>query len=245
MHFTGCDTCSSLAYNCDPDTGRCVCPALSKGVDCQQCYPNSWGWEHKIGCKLCDCDLTGSIGQSCDLYSGQCVCREGFTGPRCDICLAGYYDHPNCKRCNCNRHGSVLASSNATAICDQQGQCECKPLVTGQKCDQCASSTFGLSHHNPDGCTRCFCFGRSEQCQQSQFTWGQIRAPSARNLSVEYLPQSYVVVIKSEGTEMNREDAEIKVLNNLHLIPSSMGKKSLNSPEKKYVSVPKAASIFR
>lgn len=68
--FVGCETCTSSAYNCDPETGQCVCPSLSRGIDCNQCMPNSYGWEHKKGCKLCDCDYTGAIGQSCDLYTG-------------------------------------------------------------------------------------------------------------------------------------------------------------------------------
>lgn len=149
-------------------------------------------------------------------------------GSRCESCSPGYFGYPKCERCSCNRDGSILSSSNATATCDENGQCSCKALVTGQKCDQCVPSTFGLSKGNPKGCTHCFCFGRSEECEQSEFSWGQIRAPTSRNLSVEYLPQEYVVVIKSEGSQLNREDAEIKVLNNLHLIPSSMGEFNLN-----------------
>lgn len=47
-----CDQCTNSAYICDPDTGRCVCPLLSKGADCQQCYPNAWGWEHRKGCTV-------------------------------------------------------------------------------------------------------------------------------------------------------------------------------------------------
>ncbi len=48
----GCDECHNSAFICDSESGRCVCPELSKGSDCQQCYPNSWGWEHRKGCKV-------------------------------------------------------------------------------------------------------------------------------------------------------------------------------------------------
>ena len=43
--------------------------------------------------------------------------------------------------------------------------------VRGVRCDQCAANTFGLSTGNPDGCTACFCFTRSGQCSQAEFTW--------------------------------------------------------------------------
>lgn len=147
---------------------------------------------------MCDCDHTGAIGQSCDLYSGDCICREGYMGRRCDSCAPGYYGYPECRRCNCNKHGSLTAVAHASnhVQCDDSGQCPCKSLVTGQKCDQCREATFGLHEHHPTGCLRCFCFGRSQDCRQSALTWGQIRSYGSRNLSVEYVPaeNEYVVV---------------------------------------------------
>lgn len=103
--------------------------------------------------------------------------------------------------------------------------------MTGQKCDQCRQSTFGISQKNPDGCTRCFCFGRSQDCQQSDLIWGQIRSYGSRNLSVEYVPSEYeyVVLIQMEGSRMSREDAEIEMMFGLHLIPSSIGNVSIGS----------------
>lgn len=109
-------------------------------------------------------------------------------------------------------------------------------MVFGRQCDQCKSATFGLAAINPDGCTRCFCFGRSQDCEQSEFSWGQIRLQGSRNLSVEYVVKDeddfdfdYVVVIQLEGTKTNREDAEIKNMNNLDLIPSSTGNVSIGA----------------
>lgn len=180
--------------------------------------------------QLCDCDNSGSIGQSCDLYTGHCICREGYMGRRCDQCAAGYYGYPECKRCGCNKHGS-MASKSGVVQCDDLGQCPCKSLVTGLKCDECRQSTFGISKFNPDGCTRCFCFGRSQSCRQSDLIWGQIRSYGSRNLSVEYVPSEYeyVVVIQMEGSRMSREDAEIEMMFGLHLIPSSIGNVSIGS----------------
>lgn len=119
-----------------------------------------------------------------------------------------------------------MYSHHGIVLCDDFGQCPCKSLVTGHKCDQCKPSTFGLAAHNAAGCTRCFCFGRSQECLQSDLTWGQIRAYGSRNLSVEYFPldYEYVVVVQMEDSRTYREDAEIEMMFGLHLIPSSTGK---------------------
>lgn len=200
---------------------------MSKGTDCQQCYPNSWGWEHKKGCKLCECDHNGAIGQTCDLYSGQCVCREGFTGRSCEKCSDGYFGYPACDRCNCNRDGSVTVSTNVSEIiaCDNGGQCPCKTLVVGKKCDTCHASTFGLSRHNIDGCTHCFCFGRSHECEQSKLSWGQIRMAGVRSLNVEYQNEEYVSVDELSENRLTQQDAEITILNGLSVIPGTHGMK--------------------
>lgn len=117
---------------------------------------------------------------------GQCSCREGFTGIKCDYCAAGSYGYPNCQKCGCDVSGTVL-SDGGLLECDDKGQCPCKNLVTGLKCDQCRQATFGLSTTNPDGCTRCFCFGRSQDCQQSEMAWGQARLLGPRNVSIQYI----------------------------------------------------------
>lgn len=121
--------------------------------------------------------------------------------------------------------------------CDYKGQCPCKSLVSGLKCDTCRQATFGLSYDNPQGCTTCFCFKRSQSCQQNNLSWGQIKMPVARNLSIEYVTPAaqtkqdyeYVVVIQMEGTKTHREDAEIKLMNGLNLIPKSIGNVSISA----------------
>lgn len=214
----------NAAYNCDPESGRCVCPSLSKGSDCQQCYPNAWGWQHKKGCEVCDCDHSGAIGQSCDLYTGQCVCREGFTGRRCEQCASGYFGYPMCDRCNCNRDGSIAANSSQAIACDDSGQCPCKRYVQGVKCDQCQTMTFGMTKSNADGCTRCYCFGRSTECEQSNLSWGQIRMAGARSLSVEYQNQEFIVLDEFvENQLLRRQEVDIQRFNGLALMPGVTG----------------------
>lgn len=226
FYFTACESCSNPAFNCDPETGRCVCPSHSKGIDCSQCMPNSYGHVHKKGCKLCDCDHGGSIGQSCDLYTGQCVCREGFTGRRCDECSIGFFDYPRCERCNCNRDGShSQMNASAPIPCDNFGQCSCKASVTGLKCDTCIPTTYGLSKYNSDGCSNCFCFGRSTDCTQSNWSWGVIRATDIRCLSVEYQNLEFVTIQTVSKDQFVSYEANLSTAYGLSMIPGTTGKR--------------------
>lgn len=226
LHFLQeCDMCSNPAYNCDPESGRCVCPPNSKGIDCSQCMPNSYGYSHKKGCKFCDCDHGGSIGQSCDLYTGQCVCREGFTGRRCDECANGFFAYPRCERCNCNYDGSQLPTNSTDSIpCNENGQCTCKAFVAGLKCDSCIPSTFGLSHLNPDGCSKCFCFDRSTECRESDLSWGIIRATDVRYIGVEYQNTEFVTIQAFNKDQFITYEANLDLVNGLSIIPGTSGK---------------------
>ncbi|XP_055907050.1 laminin subunit alpha-2 isoform X2 [Eupeodes corollae] len=231
-----CDPCPVEGQVCDTFNGRCICPPNSRGLRCSQCVPGTWGWQNRVGCINCDCDMIGSIGQMCDEVSGQCVCREGYAGRKCETCAVGYFGYPECRRCNCDVHGSFVRPDGLIA-CDTNGQCPCKALVIGLKCDTCRQGTFGLSNLNPEGCTRCFCFGRSDQCAQSEWSWGHIRMPGSRNLSIQYMHPSsvpnsefeYIVIIQMEGSKSYREDAELSSMNNLNLIPKSTGNISIGA----------------
>ncbi|XP_052864377.1 LOW QUALITY PROTEIN: laminin subunit alpha-1-like [Anopheles cruzii] len=231
-----CEQCASPAFVCDPDTGRCVCPANSHGTECRSCIANTWGNEFQRGCRQCACDIVGSIGQSCDKQDGQCSCKEGYTGRQCAECAEGYYGYPACRRCGCDERGTI--TNGTTYPCDRNGQCACKELVYGAKCDQCRQGTFGLVALNPEGCTRCFCFGRASECALGEHSWGQIRLKGSRNLSVEYRederPASdghlvdYLVFVElTGGRPDSREGANITNMNNLDLIPGSTGNVSI------------------
>lgn len=59
--------------------------------------------------------------------------------------------------------------------------------ASGKQCNRCKPGTFGLQPDNPDGCTQCFCFGRTTSCTQAGLTVSQIMmAPAVRTLTVEY-----------------------------------------------------------
>lgn len=54
-----------------------------------------------------------------------------------------------CQECNCDALGSLNTTCNVVT-----GQCQCKPGVTGRRCDQCEVQHFGFS---AEGCKRCDC----------------------------------------------------------------------------------------
>jgi len=96
---------------------------------------------------------------SCSQESGQCYCKENVEGRTCDQCTYGSYQYPNCETCDCNLSGTT------EKICDQDSaECFCKPNVGGDRCDTCLEGTFNLQANNPDGCTQCFCFGKTTFC---------------------------------------------------------------------------------
>lgn len=179
----------------------------------------------------------GSLKTSCDVKTGQCVCKEGYKGRSCDYCDIGYFGYPNCQRCNCDVRGSKDSPDYETIDCDEVGQCPCKELTTGLKCDECRQSTFGLSEHNPSGCTRCFCFGRSQDCSQNPLIWGQTRLMGPRNVTVHYIRDydslrddvEHVIVSHIRNNQVYRETAEIKAYNGLKVFPSYSGNVTIGS----------------
>ncbi|KAK6631889.1 hypothetical protein RUM44_006919 [Polyplax serrata] len=233
-----CQECKLLGHVCHSETGRCVCPPHTQGVHCQTCTPDAWGYEVLKGCKPCECDSGGSTKSQCDFNTGECTCRKGFRGTRCDTCDNGYYNFPFCKACDCEFGGTLNETCDATTgrcRCDNHGVCRCKPNVIGKKCDTCKSGTFGIQAENPNGCTACFCFGRSASCTQAGLHWSQIRAGRSRSVVIEYDPSSpfkntlpidsqqicYINLAMpgEEEVTINGLDTGLNVTNNLRTLP--------------------------
>ncbi|CAL1296819.1 unnamed protein product [Larinioides sclopetarius] len=174
-----CDPCNKPGHICDPRNGRCVCPPYTTGNRCQKCVRNAWGYDRIRGCTPCDCNRKGSPQQNCDPTTGNCICLEGFEGRHCDQCRIGFYNFPNCHKCDCNPDGSVENHCRSNVCqCNDRGDCPCKELVTGQKCDRCVDGAFGLTKESKKGCYECFCFGKTRVCNQSPMYWTQILLPS-------------------------------------------------------------------
>ncbi|KAH7728640.1 laminin subunit alpha-2-like isoform X6 [Aphelenchoides avenae] len=170
-----CQRCPAPGHVCDAITGECVCPPNTVGEMCEACTPNAWSYHPLKGCELCDCSGIGADSSQCNSRTGQCKCKSGYVGHKCDHCEPGFFNFPDCEPCNCDVSGTdPLTCKGDTCICENNGQCKCKKHVTGDKCDQCAANSFSLETQNPLGCTECFCFNRTAECEQSDLFWKQI-----------------------------------------------------------------------
>lgn len=61
------------------------------------------------------------------------------------------------------------------------GQCECKELVTGPRCDQCTISSFLLKPKTVTGCVNCFCSAVTQTCTSSSWYRDSVRASFTPN----------------------------------------------------------------
>ncbi|XP_021350179.1 laminin subunit alpha-like isoform X1 [Mizuhopecten yessoensis] len=167
--FPNCKECNCPYGRCHPITGECVCPPRVAGTMCDQCVAETFGYDPLVGCTDCDCSYYGVLNDdlNCEQGTGQCSCKENIEGRKCDTCHIGFYAFPHCQECNCNTIGTQQT------ICDQtNGQCLCKANVDAGRCDRCQPGKFNLDPRNPKGCTSCFCFGTTQTCDSSVYTWG-------------------------------------------------------------------------
>ncbi|XP_077565326.1 laminin subunit alpha-2 isoform X3 [Stigmatopora nigra] len=164
--------CDHVGNNCDANTGQCICPPNTIGERCDRCAPNHWGHDIMTGCKECGCSVVGSVNQQCNVNTGCCLCHDSFRGEKCNECQLGFRDFPQCTRCQCNLLGSDSETCDlergVCACADRTGKCSCKENVMGDHCDYCKPNSFSLSLQNPLGCSKCYCYGLTNSCTESQ-----------------------------------------------------------------------------
>ncbi|EFN79905.1 laminin subunit alpha [Harpegnathos saltator] len=170
--FPRCRPCNCpTTALCESDSGRCICPSHVTGARCDQCEVGTYGFHPIIGCEECNCSPDGVLDGDlqCDLLDGNCRCEKNVVGRRCDRCHAGYSHFPRCERCDCDLRGTT------SDICDQiTAECFCKTNVQGLACDVCREGTFDIQASNEDGCTKCFCFGKTTRCASASLYWAHL-----------------------------------------------------------------------
>lgn len=175
--------CNGHADTCLGST--CVCQHSTMGTNCELCLPlfNNKPWAPGTDssanqCEACECN---NHAESC-VYnsisnSGVCVdCAENTQGNQCQLCLPLFYNSlgvpmnsPDpCLPCDCDLSG-VTDGGICVSMGSNAGQCSCKSVVTGRRCNTCQDGYYDMSPSNPDGCTSCECDTRgttdgSESC---------------------------------------------------------------------------------
>uniref|UniRef100_A0A671ETU2 Basement membrane-specific heparan sulfate proteoglycan core protein n=1 Tax=Rhinolophus ferrumequinum TaxID=59479 RepID=A0A671ETU2_RHIFE len=158
---------SSASNNFSPtchlhDGDEVVCDQCALGYSgtwCERCADGYYGNPTVPGesCVLCNC--SGNVDPSeaghCDSVTGECLrCIGNTDGAHCERCADGFYGDAvtakNCRACDCHGKGSL------SGICHPEtGLCDCKPHVTGQRCEQCLYGYYGLD--TGLGCLPCNC----------------------------------------------------------------------------------------
>ncbi|XP_033109167.1 laminin subunit alpha-like [Anneissia japonica] len=193
--FPLCAECRCLSGVCNEENGQCTCPPNVAGEFCDQCLENHYGYDPIAGCVACDCDERGTLNNdlSCDDTTGQCNCKQNVADRQCSSCNPGYHSYPFCKDCRCNIFGTQ------DGICNQtNAECLCKENVEGDFCSECKQGTFSLEERNPRGCTSCFCFGITTECQIATVNRGQVNTMDGWNVTNLRDPQ-----IRTAGNRIN------------------------------------------
>lgn len=201
---TACD-CSDLGSTdlvCHPVTGQCLCKPGVVTRTCGRCNASYFGFHTGKGCVECRCNISGSADLQCD-SSGVCTCKNSTSGKKCDMCRENFFNFTSegCQACNCNEGGS------SSLQCDQSmGICQCKANAEGHKCERCKNGTHNSDPYNPDGCSPCFCYGRSSRCSSAQgFVRSHIQASftSNDNFQINKSPEGILFKTLGEGLQIN------------------------------------------
>lgn len=133
-------------------------------------------------------------------------CKPNIVGRKCDSCLAGHYHFPDCLDCRCDKRGTT------EEICDQNtAACLCKKYVGGSSCDICREGTYNLQAENEDGCTECFCFGKTTRCISSNYTIFVMEDMDNWNVSTLYSKEQEYTLERSDIPINSIEDSRIGI----------------------------------
>eukprot|EP00102_Acyrthosiphon_pisum_P016424 XP_008187385.2 PREDICTED: laminin subunit alpha [Acyrthosiphon pisum] len=207
--FPDCKSCNCPSVaTCETSSGECICPPRVVGKNCDQCEPMTYGFDPIIGCEECNCNFFGveDKNRQCDLFNGSCECKENIVGRSCDHCRSGHWSFPRCYLCNCDYRGTT------SEICNQNNsECFCKSNVYGQACDLCKEGTFNIQEKNDEGCSKCFCFGKTTRCQSSNLYRTEINDMENWLLKIVNVTTKPIIIEDVEFMVEKIEDNEIGV----------------------------------
>uniref|UniRef100_A0A6J0SY58 Laminin subunit alpha-3 n=1 Tax=Pogona vitticeps TaxID=103695 RepID=A0A6J0SY58_9SAUR len=142
-----CHKNGATSPTCNPMGGQCSCKPNIIGRRCSRCQTGYYGFPF---CKPCSCGR-----RLCDDITGKCICPPQTVKPRCEVCVRqhfGYHPLTGCEGCNCSRKG---VTNTMNPECNKvNGQCRCRPGISGQRCDRCAPGSYGFPNCKPCKCNR-------------------------------------------------------------------------------------------
>ncbi|XP_063299217.1 laminin subunit alpha-2 isoform X3 [Pelobates fuscus] len=144
----GCSPSGSMSLRCDI-TGRCICKPEFFGKHCEF---RRQGYDRKDAVRASQSIQAPPRRWSQTSSRG---CPRGAYKPTILPQTYGLQYSKGCIPCNCNSFGSKSFD------CDDSGQCNCQPGVTGKKCDRCGHGYFDFQE---GGCTPCECSHVGNNC---------------------------------------------------------------------------------
>lgn len=150
----------------DNVTSKCVsCPLGTQGSRCQDCAPNYYR-DSQGRCRLTDKQSIPPSQQNGTCRENQFQCDSTSTCIPISFYCNGFADCPNgsdetnCVNSVCDPFGSYDTYYNR-----KTRKCDCKPSVSGLRCDHCKSNSFHLDGKQRQyPCTKCYCMGVSNRC---------------------------------------------------------------------------------
>nr|XP_047138332.1 laminin subunit alpha [Hydra vulgaris] len=156
-----CSKDGSINNICNPLTGQCQCRQGFKGKTCDECVISSMSYPKCYSSDKCKCNIDGTL-ISYEKYGpctvDSCMCKEYVTGNDCSKCKNTYFNltkniYGGCSKCGCLSAGTI----GNIKLCDETGQCLCRPFVTGRTCNKCKPGYRSLDRRNYFSCTSCNC----------------------------------------------------------------------------------------
>ena len=155
--------CNGHSIDCNSLTGYCMdCQHHTTGPYCDQCEPGYNGNATNGQSDDCQPTIIGSNHHHHHRYHHhQPQHHDGDDNGRPII---------DDKNCQCNRNGTKNAECHPSSSSSSLSimNCDCKQNVLGDNCDHCRDGYFNLADNNPYGCSSCYCFGVTDQCQSSR-----------------------------------------------------------------------------
>jgi len=148
------------------------CPTGHIGDNCQICSDGYFGDPTGIRgtqqrCQKCDCSGNIDLNDlgNCDPLTGKCLkCVDNTKNgvqEKCEKCADGYFGDAlkgSCKSCKCFPSGTKLPAGykpGQPISCDQNGKCDCRENVIGDRCDTCPAGHWNVA--SGSGCDKCSC----------------------------------------------------------------------------------------